>query len=108
MAPQISIRAQREAPLARRVPAVSLPAARVRCIELRAQIAAGVDLSAVRKASKQHRTPLNQTFESIAREWHQHSSRSWADSLRIPTKPGRRSAASEAGIPVNAGPVLTR
>jgi hypothetical protein len=61
-------------------PAVSLPAARVRCIELRAQIAAGVDPSAVRKASKQHRTPLNQTFESIAREWHQHFSRSWADS----------------------------
>lgn len=61
-------------------PAVSLPAARLRCIELRAQIAAGVDPSAVRKAAKQRRPLRNQIFESIAREWHQHSCRSWAAS----------------------------
>ena len=52
----------------------------MRCIELRAQIAAGVDPSALRKASKQHRAPINETFEAIAREWHENVSRSWADS----------------------------
>jgi len=61
-------------------PAVSLQTARSRCIELRAQIAAGVDPSALRKASKQHRALINETFEALAREWHEHFSQSWADS----------------------------
>jgi integrase len=61
-------------------PAVGLQAARLRCIELRAQVAAGVDPSALRKASKQRRPPRNETFEAIAREWHENFSRSWADS----------------------------
>src|SRR5580693_1317403 len=39
-------------------PAVSLQAARLRCIELRAQIAAGVDPSALRKASKSDRNSV--------------------------------------------------
>jgi integrase len=61
-------------------PAVSLQTARLRCIELRAQIAAGIDPSALRKASKEHRNAVNETFEAIAREWHANFSRSWADS----------------------------
>jgi len=61
-------------------PAVSLQAARLRCIELRAQIAAGVDPSALRKASKNDRNSVNETLEAIAREWHKSSSRAWTDS----------------------------
>ncbi len=61
-------------------PAVSLQAARLRCIELRAQVAAGVDPSALRRASKNDRTSVNETFEAMAREWHKSSSRAWADS----------------------------
>jgi integrase len=61
-------------------PAIGLQAARLRRIELRAQVAAGVDPSALRKAAKQGRSPINETFEAIAREWHENFSRSWADS----------------------------
>jgi hypothetical protein len=57
-------------------PMVGLQAARLRCIESRAQVAAGVDPSALRKAAKLRQAPLNETFEAIAREWHESFSRS--------------------------------
>jgi|HubBroStandDraft_4_1064222.scaffolds.fasta_scaffold28485_1 hypothetical protein len=54
-------------------PAIGVHVARPRCIELRAQVAAGVDPSALRKTAKQLRPPINEAFEAIAREWHENS-----------------------------------
>jgi len=56
-------------------PDVSLKAARTKRDELRAQLAAGIDPGAVRKAEK---LATADTFEAIAREWHTTHSAKWS------------------------------
>jgi Arm DNA-binding domain/Phage integrase central domain len=51
-------------------PEVSVRAARERCREIRAQVAAGIDPSAERKKAKQRSVRRHETFEVIAREWY--------------------------------------
>jgi integrase len=51
-------------------PEISLLDARKRRDEARSQLAHGIDPGAVRKAQKQAKTELTETFEVIAREWH--------------------------------------
>jgi len=56
-------------------PDVSLKAARTKRDELRAQLAAGIDPGAVRKAEK---LATADTFEAIAREWHATHAAKWS------------------------------
>ena len=60
-------------------PDVSLKQARMRRDELRSQIADGIDPSQRRKAEKQSRGDQN-SFETIAREWHSKFSANWSES----------------------------
>jgi integrase len=57
-------------------PVVALKAARQRCMEARAQIAAGINPSAERKLAKQLRRS-DESFEAIAREWYAAFSQNW-------------------------------
>ncbi len=59
-------------------PEISLADARQRRDEARRQIAHGIDPGAVRKAQKQAETAETETFEVIAREWHERFSHTWA------------------------------
>jgi integrase len=58
-------------------PEISLADARQRRDEARRQIAHGIDPGAVRKAQKQADTKVTETFEVIAREWHEKFKPSW-------------------------------
>ena len=61
-------------------PEISLLDARKRRDEARAQIAHGIDPSAIRKAQKQANTEATETFEAIAREWFQTFLNTWKES----------------------------
>lgn len=61
-------------------PEISLADARLRREEARRQIAHGIDPGAVRKAQKQAQTEERETFELIAREWHEKFKASWSSS----------------------------
>jgi integrase len=61
-------------------PAVALKTARQRCLELRAQLAAGVDPAAERRLAKQRRARKDESFEVLAREWYATFSRNWTPS----------------------------
>jgi len=61
-------------------PVVSLKHARRRCLEIRAQLASGVNPSELRKEAKRKLVHKEETFEAIAREWHEHLARRWTDS----------------------------
>jgi integrase len=61
-------------------PVVGLKLARQRSLELRSQLASGQDPAKLRKAAKRKLIRRSETFESIAREWHEHFSSQWADS----------------------------
>lgn len=61
-------------------PVVGLKLARLRCMEVRAQLAAGLDPSGLRKAAKLKLARKEETFEAIAREWHESLSWRWTDS----------------------------
>lgn len=61
-------------------PMVGLKLARQRCLELRAQAASGHDPSELRKAAKRKSTKRVDTFETIAREWHELLSPKWSSS----------------------------
>lgn len=58
-------------------PEISLAEARIRKDEARRKIAQGTDPGAVRKAQKQTKTELVETFEIIAREWHGRYAPTW-------------------------------
>ena len=58
-------------------PEISLADARKRRDEARQQIAQGVDPSALKKAQKKATTEDKETFEVIAREWHNRQSSVW-------------------------------
>ena len=58
-------------------PEISLIDARRRLDEARSQLAHGIDPGAVRKAQKQTKTESTETFEIIAREWHDRFTPSW-------------------------------
>ncbi|MDZ4164312.1 MAG: integrase arm-type DNA-binding domain-containing protein [Smithellaceae bacterium] len=60
-------------------PEISLADARGRRDEARRQIAKGIDPGAVRKAMKQAETAETETFEVIAREWHEKFKLNWTD-----------------------------
>jgi len=60
-------------------PDVSLKQARARRDDLRKQIADGIDPSHVRKVKKQSTSDQN-SFEAIAREWHNKFSAGWSES----------------------------
>jgi integrase len=59
-------------------PAVALKTARQRCMELRTQLAAGVDPGAERRLAKQRLARKDESFEVIAREWYAAFSRNWS------------------------------
>jgi hypothetical protein len=59
-------------------PAVAVKVARQRCMELRAQLAAGVDPAAERRLAKQQLARKDESFEAIAREWYAAFSRNWS------------------------------
>jgi integrase len=61
-------------------PEVALKAARERCKELRAQVAAGIDPSAQRKQAKKRLARRHESFEVIAREWYGTCSAHWTPS----------------------------
>jgi len=61
-------------------PEISLADARQRRDEARRQIARGIDPGAVRKAQKQADTRETETFEVIAREWHEKFTPTWTES----------------------------
>ena len=61
-------------------PEISLLDARKRRDEARAQIAHGIDPSAIRKAQKQANIEATETFEAIAREWFQTFLNTWKES----------------------------
>jgi integrase len=61
-------------------PALSLADARKRREEAKKLLANGVDPGAVRKAQKQAQTEEKETFELIAREWHEKFKASWSSS----------------------------
>jgi integrase len=56
---------------------ISLLEARKRRDEARSQLAHGIDPGAVRKAQKQANTEATETFEIIAREWHERFKSNW-------------------------------
>lgn len=58
-------------------PAISLADARQRRDDARQQLAHGIDPGAVKKARKQASTAEKETFEVIAREWHNRQSSVW-------------------------------
>ncbi|MGP8003175.1 MAG: tyrosine-type recombinase/integrase, partial [Smithella sp.] len=58
-------------------PEISLLDARKRRDEARSQLAHGIDPSAVRKAQKQANIQETETFEIIAREWHERFKSNW-------------------------------
>src|SRR5689334_16706151 len=58
-------------------PAVALKTARQRCIEARAQIAAGINPSLERKLAKERLHRKDESFEAIAREWYTALSQNW-------------------------------
>ncbi len=58
-------------------PEISLADARQRRDEARKQVEHGIDPGAVRKAQKQAETEEKETFEVIAREWHNKFSSQW-------------------------------
>jgi len=58
-------------------PAISLADARERRDNARKQLAHGIDPGAVRKAQKQAQTEETETFEVIAREWHDKFKSNW-------------------------------
>jgi integrase len=58
-------------------PEISLAEARRRRDEARRQVAHGIDPGAVRKAQKQAGTEEKETFEVIAREWHEKFTPTW-------------------------------
>jgi integrase len=58
-------------------PEISLAEARIKKDEARSQIAHGVDPGGVRKAMKQAATAEAETFEVIAREWHEKFTPTW-------------------------------
>ena len=58
-------------------PEISLATARQRRDEAREQVANGIDPGAVRKAQKQADTEETETFEVIAREWHNKFIHTW-------------------------------
>ncbi len=58
-------------------PEISLLDARQRRDEARRQVAKGVDPGAVRKAQKRAKTEEKETFEVIAREWHEKFTPTW-------------------------------
>src|SRR5208283_1074389 len=58
-------------------PEISLHDARKRRDEARSQLAHGIDPGAVRKAQKQANIQETETFEIIAREWHERFKPSW-------------------------------
>jgi len=62
-------------------PDISLVEARQRREEARSLLAHGVDPSATKKAQKVADTQETETFEVIAREWHEKFAPSWADYL---------------------------
>jgi integrase len=62
-----------------RYPDVSLKDARTRRDEARKQISNGVDPSAAKKAQKKAKTGQD-SFEAVAREWHQKFKNNWTDS----------------------------
>lgn len=61
-------------------PVVSLKHARHRCLEIRTQLASGVNPSELRKEAKRKLVRKEETFEAIAREWHEHLAGRWTDS----------------------------
>jgi integrase len=61
-------------------PEVSLLEARQRREDARKLLANGIDPGAVRKAQKQAKEEDNETFEVIAREWHDKFKPTWAES----------------------------
>ena len=61
-------------------PEISLADARQRRDEARRQVAHGIDPGALRKAQKQAETKETETFEVIAREWHEKFKESWSTS----------------------------
>ena len=61
-------------------PEISLADARQRRDEARRHLAHGVDPGAVRKALKQTGTAATETFEVIAREWHEKFKETWSES----------------------------
>jgi integrase len=71
-------------------PEISLLDARQRRDDARRQLANGIDPGAVRKAQKQAKTESTETFEVIAREWHDRYAPTWkarhAESLLIRLK----------------------
>src|SRR5664280_746770 len=60
-------------------PEISLLDARQKRDEARRQLAKGIDPGAVRKAQKQAKTESTETFEIIAREWHDRFTPTWTD-----------------------------
>lgn len=61
-------------------PALSLADARVKREEAKAQIAKGIDPSAVKRAMKEAETVQEETFEVVAREWYAKFSSTWSES----------------------------
>lgn len=61
-------------------PEIGLADARQRRDEARRQVAHGIDPGAVRRAQKQAETKETETFEVIAREWHEKFKGSWSPS----------------------------
>lgn len=59
-------------------PEISLADARKRREDARKLIASGIDPGEVRKAQKAAKTDTEDTFEVIAREWHNKFSSSWS------------------------------
>lgn len=60
-------------------PEISLLDARKRRNDARRQLANGIDPSALRKAQKQAKTEETETFEIIAREWHEKFKTKWTE-----------------------------
>ncbi|MEN6373838.1 MAG: integrase arm-type DNA-binding domain-containing protein [Smithella sp.] len=60
-------------------PEISLLDARQKRYEARRQLANGIDPGAVRKAQKQARIEETETFEVIAREWHERFNPKWTE-----------------------------
>ena len=58
-------------------PEISLLDARQKRDEARRQLARGIDPGAIRKAQKQAKTEATETFEIIAREWHERFKSNW-------------------------------
>jgi len=61
-------------------PEISLLDARKKRDEARSQLAHGIDPGAIRKAQKQAKTETTETFEVIAREWHNKFMHTWKES----------------------------